>query len=176
MSGMLGLKGPARHKERALQAARDSVMLAEYLNLPVHIAHVFGRRNPLRVIEWGKSRGVKGHSRNLPALSFAYRRRPGRATTTTRPGSAPLRGAADRDALRKAVKDGLIDILVTDHAPRMRPHEKDDTLDKNSLRLYGAGSGPFPLPGALCWMARWRNPVCTGYGRAARGDILAAPQ
>ena len=116
----------------------------------------------------------KGHSRNLPALSFAYRRRPGRLQQPGQ-GQPPLRGAADRDALRKAVKDGLIDILVTDHAPHAAPRKRRHSRQKFPAALRG-WIWPFPLPGRLCWMARWRDPICTGYGRAARGDILAAPQ
>ncbi len=125
MSGMLGLKGQPGTGE-ALQAARD-VMLAEYLNLPVHIAHVSAVET-LRVIEWGKSRGVKVTAETCPHYLLLTDAALADYNNQARV-SPPLRGAADRDALRKAVKDGLIDILVTDHAPHAA-HEKDDTLDK----------------------------------------------
>ena len=54
-SGQLGLKGQPVVGE-ALQAARD-VMLAEYLRLPVHVAHVSCAMT-VDVIRWGKARGV----------------------------------------------------------------------------------------------------------------------
>ena len=41
----------------------------------------------------------------------------------------PLRTARDREAMRKAVKDGVIDIIVTDHAPHAE-YEKNTTLDQ----------------------------------------------
>ncbi|MBR4742292.1 MAG: amidohydrolase family protein, partial [Desulfovibrio sp.] len=43
--------------------------------------------------------------------------------------SPPLRTEADREALLAAVKDGTIDILVTDHAPHTL-HEKMTSFDQ----------------------------------------------
>ena len=51
-----------------------------------------------------------------------------RAGNTQAKVSPPLRTAADREALRRAVKNGTIDILATDHAPHAA-HEKEGTLD-----------------------------------------------
>lgn len=62
-SGLLGVKGQPGVGE-AVQAARD-VMLAEYLNVPVHIAHVSSRLT-LDVIAWAKARGVKVSAETCP--------------------------------------------------------------------------------------------------------------
>ena len=50
--------------------------------------------------------------------------------------SPPLRTADDRAALREAVASGVVDILVTDHAPHAA-HEKDETLDLAPCGLTG---------------------------------------
>ena len=49
---------------------------------------------------------------------------------------SPLRTAEDRAALRRAVKEGVIDILVTDHAPHAA-HEKEGTLDEAPCGFTG---------------------------------------
>ncbi|WP_308621132.1 dihydroorotase [uncultured Desulfovibrio sp.] len=124
VSGMLGVKGQPAAGE-AIQAARD-IMLAEYLGLPVHIAHVSSRLT-VDIIAWGKARGVRVTAETCPHYLLL--------DETSLQGynaqakvSPPLRTADDRAALREAVASGLVDILVTDHAPHAA-HEKDETLD-----------------------------------------------
>ena len=55
-SGVLGVKGQPDVAE-TIQASR-SILLADYLGVPVHIAHVSAKRT-VDIIAWGKSRGVK---------------------------------------------------------------------------------------------------------------------
>ena len=125
VSGLIGVKGQPDVAE-TIQVAR-SVLLAEYLNLPVHIAHVSCRRS-LDVIAWAKGRGVKVTAETCPhylllddtALS---------TYNTNAKVNPPLRTRNDVAALRQAVKSGLIDILVTDHAPHAA-HEKEHPLDQ----------------------------------------------
>ncbi len=132
VSGMLGVKGQPAAGE-AIQAARD-IMLAEYLGLPVHIAHVSSRLT-VDIIAWGKARGVRvtaetcPHYRLLDETSL-------QGYDTRAKVSPPLRTADDRAALRAAVASGLVDILVTDHAPHAA-HEKDETLDAAPCGLTG---------------------------------------
>ncbi len=131
-SSKLGVKGQADVGE-AMQVARD-ILLAEYLNLPVHIAHVSCKR-AVDLIAWGKSRGVKVTAETCPhylllddTALLGY--------GTNAKVNPPLRTPEDREALRKAVKDGTIDILVTDHAPHAK-HEKDCPLDEAPNGLTG---------------------------------------
>lgn len=132
VSGLLGLKGQPAAGE-AVQAARD-VMLAEYLDIPVHIAHVSAALT-VEVIAWAKARGVKVSAETCPHyLLLDHSAMEGYNTLAK--VSPPLRTSADRDALRRAVKDGTIDILVTDHAPHAA-HEKEGPLDQAPCGLSG---------------------------------------
>lgn len=132
LSGRLGVKGQPGPGE-AIQAARD-IMLAEYLDLPVHIAHVSSAMT-CDIIAWGKDRGVQvtaetcPHYLSLDDSSLAE-------YNSLAKVSPPLRSLEDQAALRKAVRDGVIDILVTDHAPHAW-HEKNDTLDHAPFGFIG---------------------------------------
>ena len=123
-SGLLGVKGQPAAGE-ANQAMRD-IMLAEYLGIPVHIAHVSAALT-VDCIAWGKARGIKVTAETCPHYLLLDETALEGYNTQAKV-SPPLRTAADREALRRAVKDGIIDILATDHAPHA-DHEKEGTLD-----------------------------------------------
>lgn len=48
----------------------------------------------------------------------------------------PIRSAADRDALIEGIKDGTLEILVTDHAPHS-PEEKNKGLRESNMGVVG---------------------------------------
>lgn len=125
LSGLMGLKGQPDVGE-AIQALRD-IMLAEYLKLPVHIAHVSAACT-VDAIAWGKSRGVKVTAETCPHYLLLDENAV-RGYNTLAKVNPPLRTQADIDSLRKAVKSGLIDILATDHAPHAH-HEKYCPFDQ----------------------------------------------
>lgn len=132
ISGQLGLKGQPGAGE-AIQAARD-IMLAEYLDVPVHIAHVSSSLT-VDIIAWGKERGVKVTAETCPHYLLLDESAVDGYNTLAKV-SPPLRTPADRESLRKAVRNGIIDILVTDHAPHAA-HEKDATMDAAPCGLTG---------------------------------------
>ena len=132
VSGMLGVKGQPAAGE-AVQAARD-IMLAEYLGLPVHIAHVSSHLT-VDLIAWGKARGVRVTAETCPHYLLLDETALEGYNTLAKV-SPPLRTADDRAALREAVATGVVDILVTDHAPHAA-HEKDETLDLAPCGLTG---------------------------------------
>ncbi|MGE9984260.1 dihydroorotase [Desulfovibrio sp. SGI.169] len=132
VSGLLGVKGQPDVGEAA-QAARD-VMLAGYLRLPVHIAHVSSKLT-VDVIAWGKARGVRVSAETCPHYLLLDESAL-RGYNTAAKVSPPLRRPEDREALRRAVKEGVIDMLVTDHAPHAA-HEKEGTLDEAPCGFTG---------------------------------------
>lgn len=131
-SGLLGVKGQPAMGE-AIQAARD-IMLAEYLGLPVHIAHVSSKLT-IDIIAWAKARGVKVTAETCPHYLLLDENSLKNYNSLAKV-SPPLREAEDREALRQAVREGIIDILVTDHAPHAA-HEKNDTLDNAPFGFTG---------------------------------------
>lgn len=124
LSGLMGVKGQPDVAE-AIQAGRD-ILLADYLGLPVHIAHVSCRRT-LDVIAWGKARGVKVTAETCPHYLLLDESALEGYNVNAKV-NPPLRTPDDVKAMREAVKTGLIDILVTDHAPHAA-HEKEHPLD-----------------------------------------------
>lgn len=125
LSGELGVKGQPPVGE-AMQVARD-IMLAEYLNIPVHIAHVSAALS-VDMLRWGKARGVRVTAETCPHyLTLDESALAGYNSNAK--VSPPLRRPEDREALRQAVKDGTLDILSTDHAPHAL-HEKQHPLDE----------------------------------------------
>ena len=131
-SARIGIKGQPDVGE-AMQVARD-ILLAQYLDLPVHIAHVSCRRT-VDLIAWGKAQGIRVTAETCPH----YLLLDDSALADYNPNAKtnpPLRTAEDREALCLAVKSGIIDIMVTDHAPHA-PHEKECPLDEAPNGLTG---------------------------------------
>lgn len=123
VSGRLGLKGVPAVSE-AMQVARD-ILLASYLNLPIHLAHISCRES-VELIARAKERGVPVTAETCPHYLLWDETRVGNYDTSVRV-NPPLRTRDDVLALRQAVRTGVIDILVTDHAPHAA-HEKEVTF------------------------------------------------
>ncbi len=120
MSGRLGLKGQPTVAE-SLQVARD-ILLAAYLRLPIHLAHISCRES-VELIHWAKARGIPVTAETCPhyllwdeSLLEGY--------NTLAKVNPPLRTRDDVLAVRQGLREGVIDILVTDHAPHA-DFEKD---------------------------------------------------
>ncbi len=125
VSGILGLRGQPDVGE-AIQAVR-SMLLAEYLRLPVHIAHVSSART-VDLIAWSKARGVQVSAETCPHYLMLDEHEVEGYNTNAKV-NPPLRTQKDMAALRQAVKTGVIDMFVTDHAPHAA-HEKDVPFDE----------------------------------------------
>ncbi len=120
VSSRLGLKGQPVAAE-AMQVARD-ILLAEYLGLPIHIAHV-SCRQAVELLAWAKGRGVPVTAETCPHYLLLTDEAVHSYDTAAKV-SPPLRTQDDVLAVRQALRDGVIDILVTDHAPHAA-HEKE---------------------------------------------------
>ncbi|MFN2267190.1 MAG: dihydroorotase, partial [Desulfonatronovibrio sp.] len=120
VSSYLGLKGIPSVSE-SLQVARD-VLLAAYLNTPIHLAHISCRES-VEIIARAKEKSIPVTAETCPhyllwdeELTMNY--------NTLAKVNPPLRTKDDVLTLRQAVKNGVIDIIVTDHAPHA-DFEKD---------------------------------------------------
>jgi len=125
-----------------------TIMLAEYLDVPVHICHVSSKEG-VRLIASAKSRGVKVTAEVTPhhlflddraVVDLAYSETLNESLkpeqlcyNTVTKMSPPLRSAADVLALREALADGTIDAIATDHAP----HEATEKAVEYDLAPFG---------------------------------------
>lgn len=132
VSSRLGLAGQPDVAE-AIQVARD-VLLADYLRIPVHLAHVSCRRS-VEIIERAKARGVPVTAETCPHyLHFTEAEVEGYNTLAK--VSPPLRTRDDVLALIQALREGVIDILATDHAPHAA-HEKETPFGEAPCGISG---------------------------------------
>jgi dihydroorotase len=120
----IGLKGIPRIAED-IATARD-VMLAEYTNSPIHIAHV-STSGSVRIIREAKARGVQVTCETAPHY-FTLTDDAVRGYNTNAKMNPPLREAADVAAVKAGLSDGTIDAIATDHAPH-HLDEKDMEFD-----------------------------------------------
>ena len=136
VSSRLGLPAQPDVAE-ALQVARD-VLLSEYLELPIHLAHISCRKS-VDIIRFAKARGVKVTAETAPHyLIFTedYLEREASEYDTNAKVNPPLRTDEDQQALFEALNDGTIDILATDHAPHAA-HEKETEFDMAPCGITG---------------------------------------
>lgn len=125
----LGLKGIPRVAED-IATARE-IMLAEYVNAPVHIAHV-STKGSVQIIREAKARGVKVTCETAPHY-FTLTDDAVRGYNTNAKMNPPLREAADVAAIKAGLQDGTIDCIATDHAP----HHIDEKDLEFNLAMNG---------------------------------------
>ncbi|HEX9766075.1 MAG TPA: dihydroorotase [Nitriliruptorales bacterium] len=120
VSSVLGLPGWP-HEAEEVMVARD-LILAHGVGARLHVPHV-SSRGTVELIRIAKARGVRVTAEVTPhhlslsdelvsSYDAAYKVNP------------PLRTAADIEACRRALADGTIDAIATDHAPHP-PEQKD---------------------------------------------------
>src|SRR5215510_793599 len=121
VSARLGLPGWPAVAEEAI-IARD-VLLAEHVGARLHICHV-STAGSVEILRWAKRRGIRVTAEVTPHHLLL--------TDEVAEGydpvfkvNPPLRTAQDVAALRRALADGTIDCVATDHAPH--PVEAKET-------------------------------------------------
>jgi dihydroorotase len=131
-SYLFGLRGiPAAAEE--IMIARD-IILAESLGARVHIAHL-SVRGALPLLRAAKERGVKVSAEVTPHHLCLTDEACGSYETSLKV-NPPLRSAEDVEALTAAVRDGLIDVFATDHAPHT-VEDKETEFDKAPFGIDG---------------------------------------
>jgi len=120
VSSLLGLRGRPRVAEDVI-VARD-LILAEFVGVHYHLLHA-STRGAIRLVREAKARGIRVTCEVTPhhllltdAACMGY--------DTFCKVNPPLREPEDLEALRRALADGTIDAIATDHAPHS-PIEKD---------------------------------------------------
>ena len=109
----LGLKPIPAAAEEAM-VARD-VVLARQTGARVHIAHV-STRGSVSLLAAAKAEGLSVTAEATPHHLTLTDEAIGGYDTATKV-NPPLRSPEDREALRRALAEGIIDVVATDHAP-----------------------------------------------------------
>lgn len=136
VSSRLGLAGQPDIAE-ALQVGRD-ILLAEYLDVPVHLAHVSCKKS-VDLIRFAKQRGVKVTAETCPhylMLTDEWLERPESEYSSLGKVNPPLRTSEDVQAVTEALEDGTLDMFATDHAPHA-DYEKEVEFDAAPCGISG---------------------------------------
>lgn len=129
VSRQLGVKGMSRASENYITARE--ILLAEALDLPIHIAHI-STKEVVEIVRLAKKNGVKVTCETAPhyftlteeklfSKDADYRMNP------------PLREKADVEAITQAVVDGTVDAIITDHAPHAAEEKADFLTAPNGV-------------------------------------------
>jgi dihydroorotase len=132
VSTELGLRGIPRAAEDVM-TGRD-ISLAELTGCRLHIAHV-STSGSVELIRAAKARGVKVTSETCPHY-FTLTDEAVRGYNTMAKMNPPLRTAEDVAAIKKALQDGTIDVIATDHAPHAMD-EKSGEFDYAPFGIVG---------------------------------------
>jgi dihydroorotase len=129
LSVSLGLKGIPAESEQ-IMIFRD-IALAELTGARLHIAHV-STEGSVQLIRDAKTRGVHVTAETCPHY-FSLTEDAVKGYNTNAKVNPPLRTKRDREAIKEGLRDGTIDIIVTDHAP----HHADEKLREFDIAPSG---------------------------------------
>ncbi len=109
----LGLKGIPNAAEEIMVAR--NIVLAELTGGHVHLCHM-STRGSVELIRRAKDKGLPVTAEATPHhFTLTHERCDGYNTNAKM--NPPLREAADREAIRQGLKEGVIDCIASDHAP-----------------------------------------------------------
>lgn len=140
ISTLLGFKGMPWVAEASI-VARD-VFLSALTGGKLHVAHISCWQS-LDMIRWGKEHGVnvtcEVTPHHLVLTEDAVKNMDYDPNTKMNP---PLRTKEDQEALWEGIKNDLIDVIATDHAP----HHLDDKMVEYGLAEYGISGLETAIP------------------------------
>ena len=116
-----------------LMAARE-VEIAEINNLHAHICHISAKETA-RLIRDAKKRGVNVTCETCPHY-YSFTEEEVLNSGTNAKMNPPLRTKEDMEEIIKAIQDGTIDAIITDHAPHSK-EEKEQGLEKAPNGIIG---------------------------------------
>ena len=130
---LLGLAGMPAVAETII-IARD-LLLAEELDATVHMQHVSTARS-VELIAAARERGIRVTAEATPHhLTFDHTELKARDPRFKM--KPPLRTGDDVEAVRAAVRAGVIDVVATDHAPHTVAETTDAGLEQGAFGVIG---------------------------------------
>lgn len=125
VSARLGLKGiPAEAEE--IDVAR-CILLAKRTGGHVHLCHL-STKGSVDLVRWGKAQGINVTS-EVCSHHISLTEDAVEGYNTNAKMNPPLRTKVDVEALQQGLKDGTIDLLVTDHAPHHYDEKEREFAD-----------------------------------------------
>jgi len=131
-STALGMK-PIPSSSEYIMVERD-LRLAEEAGARLHIAHISAKES-VEAVRAAKKRGVKITAEATPH-HFTLTDEALKNYDTNLKVNPPLRTEADREAVKKGLQDGTIDVIATDHAPHT-VNEKEKEFDYAPFGMIG---------------------------------------
>jgi len=132
VSTITGLKGIPSEAETVM-ASRD-ILLARRTKGRLHIAHVSAAMT-VEVIRWAREIGIYVTAEAAPH-HFSLTEDVLRDFNTNAKVNPPLRSKADVEAVIQGLKEGIIDVIATDHAPHALD-DKDVEFDRADFGISG---------------------------------------
>lgn len=122
------------------EAVNRAIIMSEITNCPLYIVHV-STKESVNLIEKAQKKGLKIYAETCPHYLILdeskYQTEGFEAATYVM--SPPLRAKEDQERLWKAIKDGVIQTIGTDHCPFNMVGQKD--LGKEDFRKIPNGVG-----------------------------------
>jgi len=131
-STRMGLRGIS--KESEYKRVERDIKLAEKADSPIHIAHVSCKES-VEIIALAKGKGIKVTSDTCPHY-FALSDAAVLGYDTNMKMNPPLRSKDDVGAIKKGLKNGIIDAIASDHAPPTE-NEKDIEFERAEFGVIG---------------------------------------
>lgn len=128
----LGLKGITNSVEDVI-AARD-ILLAKETKVRLHLCHC-STADSVKMVRMAKEEGLSVTAEVCPH-HFILSSDDIREDDGNYKMNPPLRSKADVEALRQGLKDGIMDVIATDHAPHAR-EEKDKSMADAVFGIVG---------------------------------------
>ncbi len=128
----LGLQGIPNEAEDII-TARD-IQLAQSVGGQLHLCHVSTRQS-VELIRQGKEQGIDLTAEVCPH-HFTLTEEVVDGVNTNTKMNPPLRTQLDVDAIKQGLKDNVITVIATDHAPH-HPEEKNQSYEKAPNGIIG---------------------------------------
>ncbi len=117
---------PQNPMSEEIIVARD-ILLAENVGIKVHLQHISTKKS-VDLIRWAKKRGLKVTFEVTPHHIY-FSEKDIDINNSNFKMNPPLRGEEDRLALIKAIRDGVVDIIASDHAPHTKDEKEKGFMD-----------------------------------------------
>ncbi|MCS7249891.1 MAG: dihydroorotase [candidate division WOR-3 bacterium] len=132
ISYKLGLRGIPDISE-TIFAFRD-VLIANYVKSKIHLCHISSKKT-VEVLRFLKENNYRFTCETAPHY-FTLTENDIKNYDTNYKVNPPLKREEDKEEIKKALKEGLIDVIASDHAPHLLS-EKEEDFEKAPFGIIG---------------------------------------